>query len=139
MVGPYCFRMTCCKVQGGLLLRAGEASSWSQPLPWEVEAGKLLSNSGPFPFHILHNVHVFSALYYTFPRLPKALCLNHKQAHKTHSSNNLNTLFVPSLSTILQTYLSFWFTLVSFKTILLCGSRVKKAWLWIPTLPGKIE
>lgn len=43
----------------------------------------------PFPLRILPNVHISPALYLTFPLLPEAPHLNHKQAHKMHLSNNL--------------------------------------------------
>lgn len=42
------FRMNHCAGPGGLFRRVGEAGSGRQPLPWEVEAGKLLSKQGAF-------------------------------------------------------------------------------------------
>lgn len=98
-------------------------------------------SSGTLPSHILHKVHVFSALHCTFPHLPKALNLKHKEADKTRSSNNLDPLF----EHILHTHLSFCATFVSVKTIHsiiedqssviheVPQSRAEKVWLWVPT------
>lgn len=147
MPGLGTFRMNPYAVAGGLFRRAGEAGSDLEPLPREVEAGRLLSEQGGLVPHAPHSVHS-SAFYWTSPRVSTALHLNHKEAYGTRHSNTLVSLLAP-WNTVLQAHLSFCFILVSVKSILLYQRRPLSvihevpqswdagAWLSVPALLRK--